>query len=147
MDIVSAISELSLGGSGGAGGAGGFSSGSSGGGSVGGGWSWDSTFSTWGGYYFADGGYADRPTLGIFGEAGPEYIVPEDDMRSLLTRSTVANMSISAQLDTSRLADELQSAIGKIAVSPVMIPIAFDSEGMRETLAGIIYEILQEVRV
>ena len=33
---------------------------------------------------YASGGYADKPTPGIFGEAGPEYMVPEKDMKSLL---------------------------------------------------------------
>lgn len=33
---------------------------------------------------FATGGYVDKPTPGIFGEKGGEYLVPERDMKSLI---------------------------------------------------------------
>lgn len=140
MSIVAAINSLSLGGGGGASGV----AVASGGAAL----SYASmSMPVYTGGPFAEGGYVDRPTIGLFGEAGPEYIVPESDMQKIVSTSAMSNMSITASIDSSGLQSQLQAAIGSMTVSPVIIPVAFDSEGMRETLTSILYEILQEVRV
>jgi len=106
-----------------------------------------------GGYWdgvpgYASGGYVDRPTLAMIGEGtGGEYVVPENDMQQILSMSALSNLSVSASIDVTGMQSQLQAAIDSVSVSPLVIPVAFDSEGMRETLTSMLYEILQEVRV
>lgn len=42
---------------------------------------------------FAEGGYVDRPTAGIFGEAGGEYLIPERKMAAMGSRTVNAPIS------------------------------------------------------
>jgi TP901 family phage tail tape measure protein len=139
MEIVSAINGLD---SGGAEGASGIS------GSSGSALSYASMdMPVYTGGPFAEGGYVDRPTWGLFGEAGPEYIVPESDMNQILGMSAIHNLSIAANIDSSGLQSQIRSVVESVASTPLIIPVAFDSEGMKETLTSILYELLHEVRL
>jgi hypothetical protein len=54
---------------------------------------------------FAEGGYADSPTLGIFGEAGPEYVIPQAKLMSLMASSrSTGNITVVMQLDGTEIA-------------------------------------------
>jgi hypothetical protein len=85
---------------------------------------------------YAEGGYVDKPTLGIFGEAGGEFLVPEDDMASLISSLvTKANMSVGLTIDESGISEQLSGAISRITVPPIKIPIEVDSSEIQEAVS------------
>ncbi|MCE5255157.1 MAG: phage tail tape measure protein [Actinomycetia bacterium] len=47
-------------------------------------------------HLFAKGGYVDKPTLGVFGEAGPEWLIPDDIMQKILDLRSQAFSSAGA---------------------------------------------------
>jgi len=98
---------------------------------------------------YAGGGYVDRPTLGIFGEAGGEFLVPEHDMASLIESLTSrANVNVGTTIDDSGISEQLSSAISKITVPPIMVPIQVevDSAQIQEAVSKAIAVELSGVR-
>lgn len=98
---------------------------------------------------FAEGGYVDKPTLGIFGEAGNEYLVPEKDMQDLihsLTRN--ASVSVSMQLDASGSTGQLVSALQNIHVPAIKVPVQIDvdSSALREAAEDAILEAMANLK-
>ena len=53
---------------------------------------------------FAEGGIATRATLGVFGEAGPEAVLPLDRLSSLIGTSKETEQHITMMLDGQVLA-------------------------------------------
>jgi len=51
---------------------------------------------------FATGGYVDKPTPGIFGEKGGEYLVPQNDMKSLIGGIVASSVAVTKAIATSR---------------------------------------------
>ncbi|MCK9569718.1 hypothetical protein M0R72_12315 [Candidatus Pacearchaeota archaeon] len=65
---------------------------------------------------FASGGYVDRPTLAIIGDApGGEYVVPASEHGMVHTTAL--------HLDTSGLQTQVNAAIGNVSVSPIYVPV------------------------
>ena len=61
---------------------------------------------------FADGGIATAPTLGIFGEAGPEALIPLDRMGSVSGGGNTYNINVSTGVgDPRQIGEQVVSYI------------------------------------
>jgi hypothetical protein len=75
---------------------------------------------------FAEGGYVDRPTLGLVGEAGKEYIVPEGKAAAF------ANNILAGRRGASAIpAGTSSSAGGPVTVNISTGPVMQDASGQR----------------
>ena len=87
--------------------------------------------------------------FGVFGEAGPEYLVPEHDMSSLIESLTAqANVNVGATIDDSGIAEQLSNAISKISVPPIkaQLEVEVDSAQIQEAVSKAIAVELSAVR-
>jgi len=99
---------------------------------------------------YASGGYVDRPTLGIFGEAGGEYLVPEQDMQNLISTLTrTANVSVGMQIDASGIAGQISGALQDINVPAIRVPVQIDidSSSLREAAEDALMEAMANMKV
>lgn len=60
-------------------------------------------------HLFADGGIVNKPTLGMVGEAGPEAIIPLNQIGSVGNNTIIINANMSSSLDVREVAREVNS--------------------------------------
>lgn len=78
----------------------------------------------YGGYYFAEGGYVDQPTIAMIGEGGEgEYIVPESKMFNLI-QNLSGSVNVSVGFDISDASRELESALAGLSIPAIQVPLA-----------------------
>ncbi|NLT36765.1 MAG: phage tail tape measure protein [Methanomassiliicoccus sp.] len=75
---------------------------------------------------YAKGGYADKPTLGIFGEAGPEWIVPDGIMQSIL--------DLRSQIISSAPMASIMSNLGQSMGLSATVPVGINPAGLSKTV-------------
>jgi len=82
---------------------------------------------------FAEGGYVDRPTLALVGEAGPEHIVPAGKMGGGGGITVHLQQSFSINADGSMTAGEIAKRIAEIGAGELVASLESMALGMGAT--------------
>lgn len=89
----------------------------------------------------AEGGFVNKPELSIIGEAGPEFVLNQPQMKSLITGLSSKNLELMSQgIDISKISKEISttisatpgtsSAVDPQRTQPSMSNISFGPNGM-----------------